>query len=48
MIDHDALVLREATGTSGVLEAARLAAGRLADGLIPRLIFGGVAVQEHG
>jgi len=48
MIDHDAYVLREATGTSGVLEAARLAAGRLADHLIPHLIVGGIAVQEHG
>jgi hypothetical protein len=48
MIDHDAYVLREATGTSGVLEAARLAAGRLADHLIPHLIIGGIAVQEHG
>ena len=31
MIDHDAYVLREGTGTSGVVETARLAAGRLAD-----------------
>ena len=48
MIDHDAYVLREGTGTSGVIEAARLAAGRLADHLIPHLVIGGIAVQEHG
>jgi hypothetical protein len=48
MIDQDAYVLREGTGTSGVIETARLAAGRLADHLIPHLIVGGVAVQEHG
>ena len=48
MIDHDAYVLREGTGTTGVIETARLAAGRLADHLIPHLIVGGFAVQEHG
>jgi hypothetical protein len=48
MIDHDAYILREGTGTSGVVETARLAAGRLADHLIPHLIVGGIAVQEHG
>jgi hypothetical protein len=48
MIDQDAYMLREATGTSGVLEAARTAAGRLADHLIPHLIVGGIAVQEYG
>src|ERR1035441_6703610 len=48
MIDHDAYILREGTGTSGVVESARLAAGRLADHLIPHLIVGGIAVQEHG
>ena len=48
MIDHEAYVLREGTGTSGVMETARLAAGRLADHLIPHLIVGGIAVQEHG
>ncbi len=36
MIDHDAYILREGTGTSGVVETARLAAGRLADHLIPK------------
>jgi len=48
MIDHDVYVLREGTGTTGVIETARLAAGRLADHLIPHLIVGGIAVQEHG
>jgi len=48
MIDHDAYVLREGTGTTGVIETARLAAGRLADHLIPHLIVGGIALQEHG
>lgn len=48
MIDHEAYVLREGTGTSGVVETARLAAGRLADHYIPHLIVGGIAVQEHG
>jgi len=48
MIDHEAYVLREGTGTTGVMETARLAAGRLADHLIPHLIVGGIAVQEHG
>jgi hypothetical protein len=48
MIDHEAYLLREGTGTSGVIETARLAAGRLADHLMPHLIVGGIAVQEHG
>jgi hypothetical protein len=48
MIDQDAFMLREATGTSGVLEAARTAAVRLADHLIPHLVVGGIAVQEYG
>jgi len=43
-----AYVLRENTGTSGVLETARAAAASLADHDIPHLIVGGVAVQEHG
>ena len=38
MIDHDAYILREGTGTTGVVETARLAAGRLADRLIPHLM----------
>ena len=48
MTDQDAYILRDATGTTGVVDAARLAAGRLADHLIPHLIVGGLAVQEYG
>ena len=48
MSDQDAYILRENTGTSGVLEAARTAAALLADHDIPHLIVGGIAVQEHG
>lgn len=44
----DAYVLRENTGTSGVVETARAVAAVLADHDIPHLIVGGVAVQEHG
>jgi hypothetical protein len=44
----DAYVLRENTGTSGVVETARAAVAVLADHDIPHLIVGGVAVQEHG
>jgi len=47
-MDQSAYALRESTGTSGVLEAARAAAGALADYDIPHLIVGGIAVQEHG
>jgi hypothetical protein len=47
-MNHNAHVLREGTGTSGVLESARLAVSKLADHDIPHLIIGGVAVQEHG
>jgi hypothetical protein len=48
MTNRDAYVLRENTGTSGVLETARAAAATLADHDIPHLIVGGIAVQEHG
>ncbi|HEX5222733.1 MAG TPA: hypothetical protein VFZ59_24470 [Verrucomicrobiae bacterium] len=48
MPDRDAHILRENTGTSGVLETARTAAALLADQDIPHLIVGGIAVQEHG
>jgi hypothetical protein len=44
----DAYVLRENTGTSGVVESARTAVGVLAEHDIPHLIVGGIAVQEHG
>lgn len=47
-MNGDAHILREGTGTSGVLETARAAAGLLADHDIPHLIVGGIAVQEHG
>ncbi|MSU20636.1 MAG: hypothetical protein EXS30_04495 [Pedosphaera sp.] len=48
MTNHDAHVLRENTGTSGLAETARLAAETLAYWDIPHLIVGGLAVQEHG
>jgi hypothetical protein len=43
-----AYVLRENTGTTGVIESARTAVATLADHDIPHLIVGGIAVQEHG
>lgn len=43
-----AYILRENTGTSGVVESARTAVVTLADHDIPHLIVGGLAVQEHG
>lgn len=46
--DYGAYVLRETTGTSGVVLTAQAAAGTLADHLLPHLVVGGVAVQEHG
>lgn len=46
--DPHAYVLRENTGTSGLVETARTAAATLADHDIPHLIVGGLAVQEHG
>ncbi|HMP81120.1 MAG TPA: hypothetical protein PKA41_00260 [Verrucomicrobiota bacterium] len=46
--EHDAYILRENTGTSGVVESARTAVELLADHDIPHLIVGGLAVQEHG
>ncbi|MCW5551315.1 MAG: hypothetical protein KIS67_04025 [Verrucomicrobiae bacterium] len=48
MTNLDVHVLRENTGTSGVLESARTAATVLADHDIPHLVVGGLAVQEHG
>jgi hypothetical protein len=41
-------VLRENTGTSGVVQSAQAAVAALAAHDIPHLIVGGVAVQEHG
>ena len=48
MTNQDAYLLRENTGTSGVVETARAAVSTLADHDIPHLIVGGIAVQEHG
>jgi hypothetical protein len=46
--NRDAYVLRENTGTSGVVQTAQAAVTALADHDIPHLIVGGIAVQEHG
>jgi len=43
-----AYILRENTGTSGIVESARAAVATLAEHDIPHLIVGGLAVQEHG
>ena len=48
MTNQDACLLRENTGTTGVVESARTAVSVLADHDIPHLIVGGIAVQEHG
>lgn len=48
MTNQAAYILRENTGTSGVVESARAAVATLADHDIPHLIVGGLAVQEHG
>ena len=48
MTNQDAYLLRENTGTSGVVETASAAVAILADHDIPHLIVGGIAVQEHG
>ncbi|MGH7952805.1 MAG: hypothetical protein ACREFE_12935 [Limisphaerales bacterium] len=47
-MNSSAYILREATGTSGLIESARDAVVVLADHDIPHLIVGGLAVQEHG
>ena len=41
-------ILRENTGTSGLVESARVAVFILAEHDIPHLIVGGLAVQEYG
>ena len=46
--NHAAYILRENTGTSGLVESARAAVSVLAEHDIPHLIVGGLAVQEHG
>jgi len=47
-VNRAAHILRENTGTSGLVESARAAVATLADHDIPHLIVGGLAVQEHG
>jgi hypothetical protein len=47
-VDQAAYILRENTGTSGLVESARAAVALLAEHDIPHLIVGGLAVQEHG
>jgi hypothetical protein len=46
--NQTAYLLRENTGTSGVVETAQTAVSTLAAHDIPHLIVGGIAVQEHG
>src|ERR1039458_3031228 len=48
MTNQAAHILRENTGTSGLVESARAAVSTLAEHDIPHLIVGGLAVQEHG
>ena len=48
MTDPSAYLLRENTGTTGLEQTARAAVAVLAHHLVPHLIVGGVAVQEHG
>lgn len=48
MTNQAAYILREATGTSGLVESARAAVSVLAEHDIPHLIVGGLAVQEYG
>ena len=47
-MNQAAFILRENTGTSGIIETARDAVVVLAQYDIPHLIVGGLAVQEHG
>jgi hypothetical protein len=47
-MNQSAYILREATGTSGLVGSARDAVAVLAEHDIPHLIVGGLAVQEHG
>ena len=47
-MDQAAFILRENTGTSGLVESARAAVAVLAEHDIPHLIVGGLAVQEYG
>ena len=47
-MNRGAYILRENTGTSGIVETARTVASVLADHDVPHLVVGGLAVQEHG
>ena len=47
-MNQAAYILRENTGTSGLVESARAAVAVLAEHDIPHLIAGGLAVQEYG
>jgi len=47
-VNHEAYILRENTGTSGIIGTARDAVSTLAHFDIPHLIVGGLAVQEYG
>jgi hypothetical protein len=46
--DQDAYLLRENTGTTGLVQTAQKVAEVLAHWDLPHLIVGGLAVQEHG
>jgi hypothetical protein len=48
VIEHTASLLRENTGTTGIVDTLRRAVEVLADHDIPHLVVGGIAVQEHG
>jgi hypothetical protein len=48
VIEHSAWLLRENTGTTGVVDTLRRAVEVLANYDIPHLVVGGIAVQEHG
>ena len=48
MTNQDAWLLRENTGTSGILQTAQSVAAVLAEHDIPHLVIGGLAIQEHG
>jgi len=47
-LNESAYILRENTGTSGIVESARTAVALLAEHDIPHPIVGGLAAQEHG
>ena len=48
MQNKGAYILRETTGTSGLDQTLRDAVWILAHHLVPHLVVGGLAVQEHG